>query len=432
MLSSWCVRSSAQSLSRRTFSALQNQTSSADYMHQEQLVSKKESKDFIGQAYQSGILKTSSNDLVSNRFFSGNYNNPNSKDSLLKWIAYAAMFSGGALMLTLKQKVQVAHCTEPTFAVDFNKSSEDISEKWKDCKITIYQYQTCPFCSKARSFLLANSIPFSIEEVHPINKKEIKFSKYKKVPIVVVEQNGVEVQVNDSSVIVSALSSYMIDNSGKTLKDVLDEYPTTTVIEADGKTERKVIENRHNLVLPEGKLNENQLESLSNESKWRAWADNHLVHLISPNVYRTLRESYDAFHYHVSLGKFHGTREGTVAEYGGALAMWVISKRLRKRHCKNEDVRVDLYEAINEWTEAVGDQKFIGGESPNLADVSVFGVISVMENLVVWDDLMLHTNLEPWYNRTKKHVEANGNLLNGYHVSPKPQQEETTTQAVAA
>ena len=52
----------------------------------------------------------------------------------------------------------------------------------------MYQYMTCPFCSKTRAFLLAHDIPFESVEVHPIFKKEIKFSKYKKVPIVTIQQ----------------------------------------------------------------------------------------------------------------------------------------------------------------------------------------------------------------------------------------------------
>ena len=41
-----------------------------------------------------------------------------------------------------------------------------------------------------RSFLEANKIPFEIVEVHPITKKEMKFSEYKKVPVVMAEYDG--------------------------------------------------------------------------------------------------------------------------------------------------------------------------------------------------------------------------------------------------
>lgn len=67
------------------------------------------------------------------------------------------------------------------------------------------------------------------------------------------------------------------------------------------------------------------------EMKWRQWADDWLVHLISPNVYRTTNEALASFDYIVREGKF-GTFEGFFAKYVGAAAMFVISKRLKSRY----------------------------------------------------------------------------------------------------
>lgn len=66
------------------------------------------------------------------------------------------------------------------------------------------------------------------------------------------------------------------------------------------------------------------------EMKWRQWADDWLVHLISPNVYRTPAEALASFDYIVREGKF-GAVEGAVAKYMGAAAMYLISKRLKSR-----------------------------------------------------------------------------------------------------
>ena len=41
-----------------------------------------------------------------------------------------------------------------------------------------------------------------------------------------------------------------------------------------------------------------------NEMKWRRWIDNHFVHVISPNVYRTWAESLTAFDYFTTNGNF--------------------------------------------------------------------------------------------------------------------------------
>nr|XP_027799517.1 prostaglandin E synthase 2 isoform X2 [Marmota flaviventris] len=71
-------------------------------------------------------------------------------------------------------------------------------------------------------------------------------------------------------------------------------------------------------------------EARTEEMKWRQWADDWLVHLISPNVYRTPAEALASFDYIVREGKF-GALEGAMAKYAGAAAMYLISKRLKSR-----------------------------------------------------------------------------------------------------
>lgn len=40
------------------------------------------------------------------------------------------------------------------------------------------------------------------------------------------------------------------------------------------------------------------------------------------------------------------------------------------RHHLQDDVRQDLYKAVNEWVAAIGkNKKFMGGDQPNLADL---------------------------------------------------------------
>lgn len=69
----------------------------------------------------------------------------------------------------------------------------------------LYQYAACPFCRKVRAALLYKGIPYETIEVHPLNKKQIAFSKeYKKVPIFIDDQGH---QVNDSTLIMRHLDS---------------------------------------------------------------------------------------------------------------------------------------------------------------------------------------------------------------------------------
>ncbi|CAF1362632.1 unnamed protein product [Adineta steineri] len=74
-------------------------------------------------------------------------------------------------------------------------------------KLTLYQYVTCPFCCKVRAYLNYNRIPYDIVEVNSVMRSETKWSIYKKVPILVIENE--EIQLNDSSMIISAIESYL-------------------------------------------------------------------------------------------------------------------------------------------------------------------------------------------------------------------------------
>ena len=59
-------------------------------------------------------------------------------------------------------------------------------------QLTFYQYRTCPFCCKARAYLNYCDIPYTVVEVNPLFKREMKFSQYKKVPFIVTK-DGLQV-----------------------------------------------------------------------------------------------------------------------------------------------------------------------------------------------------------------------------------------------
>ena len=64
--------------------------------------------------------------------------------------------------------------------------------------------------------------------------------------------------------------------------------------------------------------------------KWRKWVDSSLVHMLSPNIYRTMAEAHQAFDYFSSAGNFSAF-ERFMARYCGAVFMYVVSKNLKKR-----------------------------------------------------------------------------------------------------
>ncbi|XP_015224766.1 PREDICTED: prostaglandin E synthase 2-like [Cyprinodon variegatus] len=266
-------------------------------------------------------------------------------------------------------------------------------------KMTLYQYKTCPFCSKVRAFLDYYGLPYDIVEVNPVMRQEIKWSAYRKVPILMVDS---ELQLNDSSVIISSLRTLMLSKE-KSLSDIIRCYPEMKAVNDRGK-EVTEYNNKYWLMLSEA---QNAVVyptkgMQKEEMKWRQWADDWLVHLISPNVYRTTGEALASFDYIVREGKF-GAVEGFFAKYVGAAAMFIISKKLKSRHNLQDDVRQDLYKAVNDWVAAIGkNRKFMGGDQPNLADLAVFGVLRVMEGLQAFDDMMENTKVKHWYRRMEK------------------------------
>ncbi|KAM6169490.1 prostaglandin E synthase 2 [Rhynchocyon petersi] len=309
----------------------------------------------------------------------------------------AALALGGALGLYHTARW---HLHTQDLRADYSAAQLSLSSQ---LHLTLYQYKTCPFCSKVRAFLDFHALPYQIVEVNPVRRAEIKFSSYRKVPILLAQEGDSLQQLNDSSVIISALKSHLV--SGQPLEEILTYYPPMKAVNDQGKEVTEFC-NKYWLMLDEKEAQRmyGGKESRAEEMKWRQWADDWLVHLISPNVYRTPTEALASFDYIVHEGNF-GAVEGAIAKYVGAAAMYLISKRLKSRHHLQDDVREDLYEAANKWVAAVGkDRPFMGGQKPNLADLAVYGVLRVMEGLEAFDDLMRHTHIQPWYLRVEKAI----------------------------
>lgn len=227
-------------------------------------------------------------------------------------------------------------------------------EKLMPKDVVLYQYEACPFCNKVKAFLDYYNIPYKVVEVNPISKKEIKWSDYKKVPILKVDGE----QMVDSSDIVDKLFQRI--------------HPDNSVPDSD------------------------------EETKWRGWVDNHLVHVLSPNIYRSVSEALESFDYITTHGNFSFT-ERLVAKYAGATAMYFVSKKLKKRH-NITDERAALYGAAETWVDALRGRQYLGGSKPNLADLAVFGVLRPIRYLKSGKDMVEHTHIGEWYSRMENAV----------------------------
>lgn len=276
-------------------------------------------------------------------------------------------------------------------------------------QITLFQYEPCPFCKKVRAFLDFAGVSYDIVEVNPVSKKQVGWSTYKKVPTVVVKVKEGYQQLNDSTMIISALASHLIDQD-QSLLDIIKFYPIVEYSEEDG-AKRSEIMNRYFLMFGDQEPVDRTKESIVEERRWRKWSDDVLMHTLSPNIYRTWDESLEAFKMFDKNGdwaRIFSSWERQLVIYVGAAAMYMIGKRLKKRHHLLEDVRQSLYQEVNFFLKTVRSKgtPFMGGQLPNLADLAVYGCISSIDGSQSFDDLMSHSNVAPWYNRMQAVIDS--------------------------
>lgn len=219
--------------------------------------------------------------------------------------------------------------------------------------LVLFQYEACPYCSKIKAFLDYFQVPYHIVETKPRSKPEIAFTSYKKVPV--LRYKG-ETLV-DSQNIINALAA----KGAFTLRPVSED-----------------------------------------ESKWLKWVDERLTILLPLNIYRTVSESYQSMGYiaEQQQWKWH---ERIYFRLGGAVAMKMHSaKRAKQLNLNPGDERKAMYDAVNDWLNAVGSKPFYGGEQPSTADLAVFGVLRSLQGYILWQDLLKNTKVGEYYTRMEK------------------------------
>jgi len=222
-------------------------------------------------------------------------------------------------------------------------------------KITVYQYKICPFCHRVKAYLDYLRIPYETVEVNPLTKGEMKFSEYKKVPVVVFD----ELQVNDSSPILDHVNKFLISPAG-----------ATSLLTADTE-------------------------------KWSDWSEKRLAVMLYPNITRNLNESWECFGYTSEVLEWNPiVRIGT--RMAGAGAMMLANGKIKKKY-GIVDERAELEVVLQEWTSAVGSKDFLHGSAVTLPDLMVYGVLRSIEGLSTWKEIMQASPaLKAWYDRVQE------------------------------
>ncbi|VDK52526.1 unnamed protein product [Anisakis simplex] len=307
------------------------------------------------------------------------------------------------------QKLKLEETTQHRNMGVFTRKVESDADKTL-LNVRLYQYQTCPFCCKVRAVLDYYGFNYDIIEVNPITKKEIQFSPhYKKVPILVTGDKTEDAEILvESSLIVSILSTFL-HRTNSSLNEIQQFYPQLDSV--DPKTNKKIIQypNKYFIMFDDKDQlhSDKQIVQKSREEReWREWIDSHFIHLISPNVYRTFQESLATFQWFSEVGRWKEAFtlwERLVAVYLGATAMFIISKRLKKRH-NIDNERDALVNACNLWLSALGDRPFLGGDQPNLADLELYGAMNSFYGCQAFKEMKDRSRIGEWFERMKNAV----------------------------
>ena len=133
-------------------------------------------------------------------------------------------------------------------------------------------------------------------EVNPLTKAELKWSDYKKVPVVLLDGE----QINDSSAIISRLEAEL-ESAGKAGSSGRQDSSSGGSSSSSGGWfgfgKSATAATPAAAAAPAGAGREE-------EEKWRRWVDSWFVRVITVNIYRNARESFQTFDYITEHGNF--------------------------------------------------------------------------------------------------------------------------------
>jgi len=262
--------------------------------------------------------------------------------------------------------------------------------------VTLYQYQICPFCNKAKALLSYAAVPYETVEVNPLTKAELKQlpGEYRKVPIAKIDNE----QINGSDEIMQTL----LQNKFVTHK--LTERWSSSSSSSNNNIHTTTTSN----TTTDDPMTMTQFTANDETNKWTTFANDDLAPIVYPNICRSLSESYAAFGYVDHVASFSMTQKLLVKNVG-ALAMYFAASRIKaKRNITDE--REALHKALSQWEDEglqAGTQTFSSGLShPNMGDIAMFGTLVSVQGLEAHVDAVVNRGgvIHGWYERMHDEV----------------------------
>ncbi|GBF88381.1 prostaglandin E synthase-like [Raphidocelis subcapitata] len=237
--------------------------------------------------------------------------------------------------------------------------------------IVLYQYEVCPFCCKVKAMLDYYKLPYETVEVNPLTKAELKWSDYRKVPVVKMDGGRV---AKDSSAIMSEL---------------------TAELEAAGRGGGDGAKRGGGW---RGGGGGGGGAAAADEERWRRWVDERFVRVLTANIYRSWDETWNTFSYIAGQSHWNWASQQAV-RLGGSLIMWRVGKGMPGKYGIEGDLRAALYSDVDSFVAALGGREYLGGSAPNLADLSMFGVLRAVAGTPTYNDIVINTKIGPWLAR---------------------------------
>jgi len=187
--------------------------------------------------------------------------------------------------------------------------------------ITLYQFKSCPFCSKVRALLNFSKTPYEVVEVTPRGMKELEgVTDHRKVPVL---KDGDEVIVESATII-----EYINKNYAK---------------------------------LPVNK----------DDKKWTDWLDNKMVHYLPPLIHPDFKTSFN----NIKKISPAGGLKGLIVPFVGAMIMPKVARKMKEKH-NIQNPQKEYLAAIDHWVnEGLNRKDYFGGKEASFVDCSVFGVL---------------------------------------------------------
>lgn len=319
----------------------------------------------------------------SGRFIRNNTSPADSTPRRLKHFAPHVFLAASSLAATIPILSCESVATVPDLPSDINI---------KDCSVTLYQFESCPFCRKARAVLDLCNIPYNVVEVNPLTKSETKSfaSDYKKVPIVLVEDptSGRSYQIRDSKIIIKAI----LEASKLPVGGDCPNTPLPLSVSLNDETQ----------------LDSAVYAGMDIDAAWIKWVEQYLLQLVVVNIYGTMEESKETFDYLLTHKDF-GWLAREASYWAGSIVMNQVAKsRLKKfKHIQGKHREVFFSACGDLGTAAKTAGGFLGGSLPSAADLNAYGVIRSLEGTKTLREAIggqAGNEFKAWYERMNQAV----------------------------